>query len=381
MKLKEIVEGKAKILIPDPSEYTKEGKFDPSWAPVFYNPKMVFNRDISVIVVSILKPKVVVDALSATGIRGVRYFLESWRSEELIFNDKNTEAISLIKQNLKLNGIDDNVTKVYNRDANSLLYEIKADYVDIDPFGTPAPFILSSINATVKKGVVAITATDLSALTGSSVLSARRKYDVINSKLSSSKELGIRVLIGKVIREASIVEKAVYPLFSFYNDYYYRLFLRVDKGAKKADKAIQTLKYFGECDKCGFQQFLDERCNKMKCPRCGGEMTVIGPLYYGPINDKEFVQTIGSSMKKFEYVNTFSKLEKFISVIKDECIYDSVYYKLDKIASKNKIKNIPQINKILECLGDGTRTHFDPVGIKTNKEYEEVINCMKKLSG
>ncbi|TRM78608.1 tRNA (guanine(10)-N(2))-dimethyltransferase, partial [Sulfolobus sp. D5] len=235
MKLKEIVEGKAKILIPDPSEYTKEGKFDPSWAPVFYNPKMVLNRDISVIVVSTLRPKIVVDTLSATGIRGIRYFLESWRSENLIFNDKNTEAVNLIKQNLKLNGIDDNVTKVYNRDANSLLYEIKADYVDIDPFGTPAPFILSSINATIRKGVVAITATDLSALTGSSVLSARRKYDVINSKLSSSKELGIRVLIGKVIREASIMEKTVYPLFSFYSDYYYRLFLRVDKGAKKAD--------------------------------------------------------------------------------------------------------------------------------------------------
>jgi len=48
MRTQEVVEGKAKILIPDPSQYTREGKFDPAWSPVFYNQRMVFNRYLSI---------------------------------------------------------------------------------------------------------------------------------------------------------------------------------------------------------------------------------------------------------------------------------------------------------------------------------------------
>ncbi|MDT7861102.1 MAG: tRNA (guanine(26)-N(2))-dimethyltransferase [Saccharolobus sp.] len=375
MKLKEIVEGKVKIFIPDPSEYLVNGKFDPAWAPVFYNPKMIFNRDLSVIVVSVVKPKVIVDALSATGVRGIRYYIESWKSEELILNDKNPEAIKLIQLNLKYNNIEE--AKVYNRDANSLLYEIKADYVDIDPFGSPAPFILSSISSIIRNGIAAFTATDLSPLEGSFKLSCRRKYDAINFKLSSSKEIGIRILIGKIIREAAILEKTVYPLFLFYADYYYRLFLKVDKGAKKADKnIINNLKYFGECPKCGYQQFLQDNC-KTLCPKCGTEMIIVGPLYSGPLIDSEFIRLLIEAYEKFTYISTFDRVKKLLNLISNESKYTSVYYKLDKLASKLKLPKLPSIANVLECLGQASRTHFDPKGIKTDKEYEEIIKCLK----
>lgn len=374
MKLKEIVEGKVKIFIPDPSEYVINGRFDPAWAPVFYNPKMIFNRDLSVIVVSVVKPKVIVDALSATGVRGIRYYIESWKSEELILNDKNPEAIKLIQLNLKYNNIEE--AKVYNRDANSLLYEIKADYVDIDPFGSPAPFILSSISSIIRNGIAAFTATDLSPLEGSSKLSCRRKYDAINFKLSSSKEIGIRILIGKIIREAAILEKTVYPLFSFYADYYYRLFLKVDKGAKKADKNINNLKYFGECPRCGYQQFLQDNC-KTLCPKCGTEMIIVGPLYSGPLIDSEFIRLLIEAYEKFTYISTFDRVKKLLNLISNESKYTSVYYKLDKLASKLKLPKLPSIANVLECLGQASRTHFDPKGIKTDKEYEEIIKCLK----
>ncbi|MEM0188546.1 MAG: tRNA (guanine(26)-N(2))-dimethyltransferase [Saccharolobus sp.] len=377
MKLKEIVEGKVRVFIPDPSEYSIQNKFDPSWAPVFYNPKMTFNRDISVIAVSIIKPKIIVDGMSATGIRGIRYYIESWKSQELILNDKNPEAVKLIQLNLKNNNIEN--AKVYTRDVNSLLYEIKADYVDIDPFGTPAPFIVSSINATISKGIVAYTATDLSPLEGSSKTSCRRKYDAVNEKLSASKELGIRILIGKIIRESAMLEKTVYPLFSFYSDYYYRLFLKVEKGAKRADKNIENnIRYFGECPKCGFQQFLPDRCT-IKCPNCNSELLVIGPLYSGPLFNSEFVKAFLEASKNFSYLSTFKKVQKLINNIYNEIKYKSVYYRLDKLGSKLKISKLPPIYKILECIGDASRTHFDPKGIRTDKEYEEIVKCIKGL--
>lgn len=67
MEFVEMREGLARILVPK-----AERIYDAP--PVFYNPVMALNRDLSVLAVDILKPpRKVLDALSATGIRGVRY--------------------------------------------------------------------------------------------------------------------------------------------------------------------------------------------------------------------------------------------------------------------------------------------------------------------
>ncbi|MCY0859498.1 MAG: tRNA (guanine(26)-N(2))-dimethyltransferase [Sulfolobaceae archaeon] len=379
MKLIQITEGKARILIPDPKEYSKEGKYDPSWAPVFYNPKMEFNRSISVITVSILGPKSIVDALSATGVRGIRYYIESGSNiQEIIFNDKNPLAVKLITENLKLNDV--NNGKVLNKDANALLYEIKADFVDIDPFGSPSPFILSSINATKRNGVVAYTATDLSPLQGTSRTSCRRKYDAEVDKLSFSREVGLRVLIGKIVREAAILEKSVTPLFSFFKDYYYRIFAKVEAGAKKADNALDKLGYLYECMSCGYF-FTSKSRNVDKCPRCSStSLKIAGPLWLGKLNDISFLEKLRTQVNKFSYVTSFNEIMKLLDVLLSESKYDLIgYYRLDSLASKLK-RNIPPREKLLECLGDGTVTHFDYRSIKTNKSFDEVLECIKTSS-
>ncbi len=95
MKLVEVKEGLARILVPK-----AERIYDAP--PVFYNPIMSLNRDISVLAVKVLGPKGVLDALSATGIRGIRYALET-PAEEVWLNDINEEAYGLMKKNVGLN--------------------------------------------------------------------------------------------------------------------------------------------------------------------------------------------------------------------------------------------------------------------------------------
>lgn len=374
MNLKQIKEGKATILIPDPSQYEREGKFDPSWAPVFYNPKMIFNRDLSVIAVSIISPKRVVDALSATGIRGIRYYLES-NPAELVLNDKNPIAVDLIKKNLELNGIGN--ASVTNKDANFLLYEIRADFVDIDPFGSPSPFILSSINSVINNGYVAYTATDLSPLEGRAIKSCKRKYDVDNTKLSYSKEIGIRVLISKIVREAAVLEKTVIPIFSFYRDYYYRIFLKVIKGAKKADENLEKLGYAFECDFCGFSFMSREMSDK--CPRCGRKLKVVGKIWLGKLNDNDFLNNVKKQLDAYNYLQTYKDISNLIDILIRENNYLPCYINLEFLASRYKI-NVPSKKKVIECLGDATVTHFDPKGIKTNKNFDEILECIKTLS-
>jgi tRNA (guanine26-N2/guanine27-N2)-dimethyltransferase len=376
MRLIETKEGKIRLLIPDPSEYSKGGRFDPSWAPVFYNPKMVMNRDISVLVNSVIKPKIVIDALSATGVRGIRYYVEVGGINELIMNDIDPIAVELIKKNMELNGV---TGKVFNRDANSLLNELKGDFIDIDPFGSPSKFLLSAFNSSIKGGYVAITATDLSALVCSSKTSARRKYDIICEKLSFSKELGIRGLISKAIREASIIEKAPVPIFAYYHEYYYRVFFKINRGAKKADHLLSKLKYFYECPSCGYRDkndYLEER----KCPRCGSKLRVYGPAYDGPIYDKELLIQIRDKLKEFNYFQSLVSINKLLDKIYMESEISEPFYKLDFISSRLKV-NTPKRDKVIECLGGKAYlTHFDEVGIKTNFSLDEVKECIKKVS-
>ena len=371
MKLTKIKEGKVEILIPDPKEYEINGKFDPSWAPVFYNPKMTLNRDLSVVILNIIKPKRVIDALSATGIRGIRYYKEVG-VEEVVFNDISKKAVEFINENIKINGVKG---IVYNKDANSLLNEIKADFIDIDPFGSPAPFLLSAFNSAIRGGYVAITSTDLSALVCSSKTSARRKYDLICDKLSFSRELGIRGLIGKAIREAAILEKAVIPIFSFYHEYYYRVFFKVEGGAKKADLLLSKLVYYYECPNCGFRD-KSEYYERVTCKRCGTPMRVYGPAWDGELYDKDLVSKIKGELSQFSYLSTFNELKKLISIIEEEMKYKEPYYKLDFLSSRLK-RNVPAKSKVIKCLEDASPTHFDNVGVKTDKKFDDVTNCIK----
>jgi len=71
MDIETINEGKVTIIIPKFEKVTAK-------APVFYNPAMELNRDLSVAAISVFKSRVdhdifVCDAFGGTGIRGIRY--------------------------------------------------------------------------------------------------------------------------------------------------------------------------------------------------------------------------------------------------------------------------------------------------------------------
>ncbi|ABP95881.1 MULTISPECIES: tRNA (guanine(26)-N(2))-dimethyltransferase [Metallosphaera] len=374
MKLTEVIEGKARLVIPDPSEFSREGKFDPAWSPVFYNPRMVFNRDVSVLAVSVISPPSVLDAMSATGVRGIRYVKESGVKGEVLFNDKNPVSVELISKNLELNGI---TGKVLRSDANSLMHQVKVGYTDLDPFGSPAPYLFSAISSLRRKGVLGVTATDLSALEGKSRTSSKRKYGVQGSRLSYSKEAGLRVLLGKIVKEASVQEKGIRPLMGFYHDYYYRLFVKMEDGAKRADRSLESLGTLYECDRCGYSFMSSDECER-KCPVCGGELKYYGPAWIGEFNDLEFLKEMKNRLTEFSYLSNSVKISELLEYLERENRFGP-YYRVDVLASRLKV-NMPPMNSLLGCLGDAVRTHFDPRGFKSFREFSEILECVKGSS-
>ena len=114
MICKTIVEGTTKVLVPIPA---KDATFPPSAAPVFYNPEMELNRDINVAATAAFvegffpKKKIIrgkisyLHAFSASGIRGLRIAGEV--GIHAILNDWSQEAFEMIKENIKINGLEE----------------------------------------------------------------------------------------------------------------------------------------------------------------------------------------------------------------------------------------------------------------------------------
>ena len=102
-----VTEGKARIAVPRYS-----GRNVSSKMPVFYNPAMKSNRDITVMLMAAaaeiygIKKWAVADPMAATGIRGIRILLElGGKVESVAMNDYSTAAVALIRKNLQLNRI------------------------------------------------------------------------------------------------------------------------------------------------------------------------------------------------------------------------------------------------------------------------------------
>ena len=159
-----IEEGLVKIEVPN---YEKVS----SKAPVFYNPVMELNRDISVSILNQYSKSLdheitIFDAFGGTGIRGARYSKEVVGVESVVVGDVNPVAVEVAKKNMELNEITN--VEVIKNDANVLLQSNKGlfDIIDIDPFGTPSMFTQSTAINIKPGGLICISATDTSALCG-----------------------------------------------------------------------------------------------------------------------------------------------------------------------------------------------------------------------
>ena len=132
-----IREGSTDILVPLEHSVHGPGK---KVGSVFFNEQMAFNRDVSVMLLRSLEREsiTVADAMCATGSRSVRIANEVPGSE-VTANDISPSAMPYIQANIELNGLTNCRANCSN--LHILFTEESFDYVDLDPFGSPMPFL------------------------------------------------------------------------------------------------------------------------------------------------------------------------------------------------------------------------------------------------
>jgi tRNA (guanine26-N2/guanine27-N2)-dimethyltransferase len=371
-------EGKAKFY----ASKDKNGKISKE-LQVFYNPVMKFNRDVSILLLNNvgLKRIQIADIMAGSGVRGIRFLLELKRGiiENIMVNDYDKGFESIFRKSLRLNKIKkDKHIIISGQDANLLLLSSKGfDYIDIDPFGSPNDFLESSIVRLARGGILAVTATDTAPLSGTYPVACQRNYWAKPMRNSLMHEVGLRILIRKVQLIGAQHDKAMIPMYCYFKDHYNRLFFKCIKSKDECDKLLLKHKYLLYCDKC--MAFKSSEYNFAKCERCGEScvesMIYAGPLWAGKLCDEKIAELLYKCNKDAAH-------GKFLLTVLQESKLDENIIGLYEIHElcKHYKKKIPNFDVLIQKIGSMgyfvSRTHFTPLGIKTNMPFEELLRAI-----
>lgn len=367
--MQEVTEGKAVIEVPTPRVISRD-------MPVFYNPKMEMNRTLSVAVLQAIQKNQLQIALplAGSGIRGIRFVKELpyEKISQLCINDNDEEAVAAIQKNIKKNQLEmDTRIEVTQKDAEEFLQQAMGfDYIDIDPFGSPNFLLDLSIKRLSRESMLAVTATDTGALAGSFPNAGKIKYWAMNYTTPQKHELGLRILARKVILVGLQYAKALRPVFSYHDEHYYRVYFQVEKSKTKAAELFdQTTGLYAHCPDCAWSASVTDTA--ATCSECTQIVEIAGPLYTGPLQDKEFV-----ALLQPEHKETQTLLDR---VLREECGVVG-FYDTHEVAQKQQ-KGLQPVQKICDTLiAKGfvaVQAATQRTGVKTNAPFAEFVTCLE----
>ncbi|MBN2602781.1 MAG: tRNA (guanine(10)-N(2))-dimethyltransferase [Candidatus Thermoplasmatota archaeon] len=363
LKPQVVREGDTKILV-FKDKVSEKGPGSKHSLP-FYNPSMELNRDLSVLIVQWLantceKKLEILDGLGASGIRGIRFAKEISGDFFVTINDWSEEAYKLIKKNIQTNGFENVIAS--NENLNLLLSKKSYHYIDVDPFGSPAYFADSALRSIKNNGIISFTATDTATLCGVYPKVCLRRYGSASFHSYLMKEIGIRILLAFISREATKYDKGISPILSYATDHYFRIYVQVRNGVEHANDSVRKLSLVNS------SQFY-----------VNAENILVGPLWMGKLENKRIIENIRSILtdKKMGTKNTLWKL---LDLLEEESEAPAFFYNSDDIASRLNLSP-PKMKVIFNQLKkkgyNVYRTHFSPTGFKTDAPLNKIEKAFK----
>ncbi len=334
---------------------------------VFYNPAMTFCRSISSLAVGAVGEKVVVcDSFCASGIRGIRYSRENRNVKKVVFVDIEKKAVRNTKKNAEKNKIrHEAVCGNFSR----LVFDIVADFLEVDPFGTPAPYLYDAMRVfnPLKKAYLSITATDVAVLCGAKTRACMKNYHSKPMNNEFTHETGMRILLKKIAETAAEFNMGIEPVVSLSDRHYLKTVLKLSRGADLAHSSMTSLGYVNFCPRCGFRN--ESIFPAEKCPSCRKKTDYAGPLWLGKLHDRKFLgkmKALGSGRKYGQKKEIETKLKR----MEGEAGMPPYYYNIHKLCRIWNVREVPPIesviNRILNRGHRAVRTHFSNNGIKTD---------------
>ncbi|KAI8063518.1 N2,N2-dimethylguanosine tRNA methyltransferase [Gongronella butleri] len=426
-----VTEGKATILFPKTNE-------------VFYNPVQEFNRDMSIAAIRTwseirrqekeeriekklaretdpekraakkarlteqlgFKDFTILEALAATGLRSIRYAKEIPHLRHVIANDLLPDAVESIKRNVQYNEVDENLVKPNLGDAMHVMYQAvgsnqKYDVVDIDPYGSAAPFVDGAIQAVEEGGLLCVTCTDLAVLSGSMhPETCFGKYGGMPLKGMFPHDMAVRIVLQMLQTSAGRYKRYIVPMVSLSIDFYLRVFVRVYTSAYGLKGAAGKIGIMYECSGChafGHQVFgkMDYKDNGAErhspatgppvnthCDHCGCVHHIGGPAWVSSAHDKTFVRKMLEHVQANESnYGTFRRMKGMLSLALEEVDYPG-YWTMQRLTNTLHCTAIPIKDLFSAILNAGYKvslSHTGPQTVKTNAPSLLIWDIMREF--
>ena len=358
----QICEGQTEILIPIQHSEGGPGKKTQS---VFFNHQMAFNRDISVMLVRSMANIIdIADSMTATGSRAIRLANEAPHTN-VVANDFDERSRPFIEANIHLNDLQNCRCSI--RNLSCLLAEESFDYVDLDPFGSPVPYLHAAIRGCRRNGILAVTATDTAPLAGAHRAKCERRYQSRPLRGPMCHESGLRILMATLARELAKFDRGMEPMLCFYADHYFRCYVRVKEGAVNADRTLSQLGYY-HYDRESLQRSFSSIRDDDHC---------YGPVWGGSLHDTAYFEEFET-----EGLAESKRVQKNLELWKKE-LPSPLLYEVGEFSSRLKVAS-PRLDVLLEALrdhGKAEKTHITPTSFRTDLPLEMIKQLYVESSG
>ncbi|MFX0084153.1 MAG: hypothetical protein ACFFAU_00645 [Candidatus Hodarchaeota archaeon] len=360
---------------------------------VFFNVYQEINRDFSVLALRAYALKnnkselKICEPLCGSGIRSCRYAIET-PSSRIFCNDLNLNAIKVAKKNINiLSKENSEKIRLFNMEANLFLKKLNMedlvfDFVDIDPYGTPIPFVQNSIQLVTSKGLLAFTATDLASLVGLYPKALYAKYSIsqYDIRIGNVHEIATRALITGIQHVGLTVNQSLIPILSFYHRHFVRCFFIRFRGV---DRVVNQIGFINYCDICQtrFSSLLGEK--NLTCPNCDSLISFkIGPLFLGRIQNEEYLSLMLND-KHLLNLGTRKRLIKLLLCMVEETSIELPWsFEIPILAQKIGV-TVPSVRKLIFKLTEKGynchRTHFSGTCLKTDAQEKEIVSIINSL--
>ncbi|KAF8576392.1 N2,N2-dimethylguanosine tRNA methyltransferase [Ramaria rubella] len=361
---------------------------------------------------------VILEPLSATGLRSIRYAQEIPLVKYVIANDLSPSATETMRRNVIFNNLGPKETpailesgeeslnaskpslgtvRVNEGDACALMYAHRAerqrvDVVDLDPYGTAAPFLDAAVQCINDGGLLCVTCTDLSVLGNTNYPEkCFANYGGVPVKAEYCHEAALRLVLNAISTSAARYGRYIRPVLSLSIDFYVRMFVQIYAAPIEVKKAYSKTSIFYVCSGCQsfhaqplgkIVQKVNESSNNtnwhykthtgppvaQRCEECGGIFHVAGPMWSGALHDKEFTTRLLKHIETEETkYGTASRMKGMVTLAVEE-LETPFYFTPSRVASFFHCSS-PSLDEVASALLHAghpvSRSHACPGSIKT----------------
>jgi len=282
-------------------------------------------------------------------------------------------------------------------DYNDRLFQV----IDLDPYGTAAPFLDSAVQALADGGLLCVTCTDSAVLCGQTPETCFTKYGSVSLRSKFCHEQAIRIVLHCISSHASRHSKFIEPLISLSIDFYIRVFVRVHVGQAQAKLAYTKTALLFNCSGCGAHSLqpmgnIERIGNSVKylsspvisgvgekCIHCQHRVHVGGPLWAEKIHNTDFVRAVKDLAQSPDTpdLNTKDRIVGMLTVVDEELPDVPLYFVMDEgICGALRCFTPPAVKYRSAILNAGYRvslSHAAESSVKTDAPTDFLWDLMR----